>query len=159
MNGITELSWTAIGAIAQALQAMVVLASAIVIVYEVKRMRRESIEDRVTGLKLAADILDSGDFAKVKDAAFSGQSVRGVDWQSLFEQINLVALLVDEGYTELSLLLKLKGVQIAMLDQLFQNDAPQNIKSELTYKPAYEFFKKARQFVNNNNSNFTKRKS
>ena len=147
MTGGTELFWTAIGAIAQAIQAAVVLASAIVIVYEVKRMRRESIENRVFGLKLAIDILDSVEFTKVTEAALTGRGVRGANWRTLLERINLVALMVDQKFTELDLLLKLKGLQLATLDQSIQQDAPAQLKSELTYTPALILLKRAREFA------------
>lgn len=143
----TELFWVALGSIAQAIEATVVLATAFVIIFEIQRMRRESIENRVTGLKLAFETLNSEDIVKVIEATRLGESVRGVNWQSLLEQINLVALLVDQGYTELSLLLKLKGSQLATLDQCFQSSAPPYLKSEPTYSPAYSLLKRSRQFV------------
>ena len=143
----TELFWIALGSIAQAVEATVVLATAFVIIFEVQRMRRESIENRITGLKLAFETLNSEDIVKVIEATRLGEKIRGVNWQALLEQINLVALLVDQQYTELDLLLKLKGAQLATLDRCVQSNAPTYLISEPTYSPAYNLLKQSRQFI------------
>lgn len=111
----SDLFWTALGASAQMLEALVVTVSAIVVVFQVKRMRQESVRDRISGLKTALEVLDSELFRKVVRQATTGARIQGVNWNELLDQIDLAALLVAQGYTDESLFLKLRGHELSSI--------------------------------------------
>lgn len=115
------LFWAALGAIGQALEALVVLFSAGFIIFQLRRMRQESIKDRVSGLRTAIEVLDSDLFRKVVREASSGAVIRGVDWDMLLDQLDLIGLLISENYTDEALFLKLKGQELRRIAEYVQN--------------------------------------
>ncbi len=107
--------WAALGAIAQAIEAFVVLISAIVVIFQLRRMRQESIRDRIAGLTTAVEVLRSDVLQKVLQEIPSGANIRGVNWNEVLDQLDLIGLLIREGYTDENLFFRLKRHELRLL--------------------------------------------
>jgi hypothetical protein len=112
--------WVALGALAQAVEALVVLVSAVVVVFQLRRMRQESIRDRIIGLNSALEVFKSDLLRKVLEEIPKDAEVRGVNWDEIFDQLDLIALLIEQGYTDEKLFLKLKGAELRSLGKYIQ---------------------------------------
>ena len=119
-----DLFWAALGALAQAVEALVVLVSAAVLIFQLRRMRQESIRDRIAGLNKAIEILDSELFRKVVNEIPTGTTIRGVNWNQLLDQLDLVAHFVAEEYTDQTWLLKLKGHELSSIAEYLHRTPP-----------------------------------
>lgn len=135
--------WAAIGSLGQALEALVVLLSAPFIIVQLRQIRRESIENKVAGLRTALEELRRDPFDRVSRQALSGARIEAVDWQSVLEQLNTVALLVSEGYTNRELLLRLKGRDLVSVGQQLKR----NVELESDYPLLSELLKAAEQQI------------
>jgi hypothetical protein len=62
--------------------------------------------------------------------------IHGINWRSLLDQVNIVALMVEQGYTDRELLFQLKGNALAAIGRYLQSH---NIASDLSQelKTAY----------------------
>ncbi len=148
-----QINWEAVSAISSALQAIILLFSALVVISQLRQIRQQSIESRITGLDTSLKLLDSSeDFTKASYAAMHNSIVLGVStWSNIFEVIDQVVLLIDEKYTDPNLLLKLKGHELAAIGKYLSNvqipeEARQEWESE-KYKGVREFFNKAIKYV------------
>ncbi len=110
-----NMFWSAVGAMAQAVEAIVVLVSAVVIVFQIRRMKQESLRDRISGLYSALEVIGSDLLQKVLAEIPQGAEIRGVNWDALLDQLDLVALLIERGYTDEKLFLDLKGDELRLL--------------------------------------------
>lgn len=143
------LNWTAVAALAQTLEAVVVTLSAIIVIYQLRRMRQESIENKVSGVKAAVDVLSSERFRSVSSVAMAETSLHGDNWRFLLDQVNLVALLINEKYTDERLLLSLKGHDLAEIESLLRTKPiSRDLQAELNtkYANAYAFLSRAREW-------------
>ena len=141
-----DLLWVALGVMMQTLQTIFIVISAIVVIFQVRQWRQESIENRIAGLRTALDVLKSDAFNQVSRQAMEEKIVHGVNWRRLLDEINLVALLISEEYTDESLLLKLKGSELAAIGKYIQEDqVATDLKTELDvkYKPAVDLMNRA----------------
>jgi hypothetical protein len=140
-----DLFWAALGALAQTVEALVVLVSAIVVIFQLRRMRQESIRDRIAGLRTAIEILDSELLRKVVKEIPTGATIRGVNWDEFLDQLDLVALLITEKYTDENLLLKLKGHELYSIAE-YLHGTP--LESDLRKHPGAQWIlMKAREHI------------
>ena len=149
-----QINWEAISAISSSIQAAVLLVSAITIITQLRQYKQQSIESRITGLDTALKILNnSEDFIKASNATMHNGKVIGVPtWHNIFEVIDQTVLLVDEKYTDINLLFKLKGNEIASIGKYLSTEQlPEETRQELEstkYKGVRELFDKALKYVN-----------
>lgn len=120
------LLWTGLAALAQTAASVLVVGSLMVVVPQLKQFR-------VEGLRTAVDLLEKNkQFNQVAEEVLNNREPRAIDWDNLVEQINLVALLVSEGFTNKKLLFIHKGKQLAAIsDVLETNQISGSSKSEL----------------------------
>jgi hypothetical protein len=140
------LFWAALAAIAQSVEAVVVLASAVIVVFQLRRFRRQSLESKISGLKMAMDTLDADPLEKVTRGLAAATTLEGINWQDLLNQIDLVALLVDERYTDETLLLAMRGQELAATSHYIETHAiPGQPLAELpaTHDRAYALLHRA----------------
>jgi len=148
-----QISWEAISAISSVVQTIILLISAFAVVGQLRQIRQQSIESRITGLDTALKLLDnSEDFTKASYAAMHNGKVLGVStWSSIFEVIDRVTVLIYEKYTDPDLLLKLKGHELAAIGKyLFSTQLPDEISQLLKsakYKAVRELLDKSIKFV------------
>jgi hypothetical protein len=110
------LFWTALGAIAQTIAALVVIVSIRSVIPQLKQFR-------VEGLRVALELLDKNkQFDQVAEEALNNRTIHGVDWDNLVEQISLIALLVDEKFTNEKLLFIHKGKQLSAISYFLKTD-------------------------------------
>jgi len=131
--------WAAIAVLLQIIQTLFILISAIVVFFQIRQYQKEAVEKKITGLKTAIESLDSDLFNQVSKQAASGRSIQGVNWRKLLNSINLVALLVQEGFTNSQLLLALKGKELFEIGNYIQkNGLPDEFKDDLDdqFKPS-----------------------
>jgi len=142
-NTDLSLRWTGIGFLFQAVQTIILLGTAYITLTQVKQSRdEERMQRRVYGLKKAIEVLDNDLFNRISKQVTSGKEVKGSNWSQLLDSINLVALLVEQGYTDSTLLLSLKGKQLYGIGNYIQkNGLPKDIqgKKDGQYKPALEY--------------------
>ena len=93
-----NMLWVALGSISQMVEAVVVLVSAVVIIFQVRRMKQESVKDRIAGLSSALEVFSSGLLQKVLTEVPRGAEIRGVNWEEFFDQLDLVGLLIDSSF-------------------------------------------------------------
>lgn len=135
--------WTAVGSSGQAIEAIIVFFSAFVIIFQLRQMRQASIENKIAGLKAALDELRRDPFDRVSRLALSGGRIEAVDWHSVLEQVNTVAHLISEGYTDRDLLLRLKAQDLVAVGEQLQihRDLATN------YAQAFSLLESARRHI------------
>jgi hypothetical protein len=136
-----SLMWTALGVGLQMIQTIMVLVSAVVVVLQIKQLRRDSTEKRISGLKTAIEALDTDLFRQVSKQVREGKTVQGANWRKLLESIKLVAVLIHEEYTSEKLLFAMKGQELYDLSEYFKkNPLPVDLKEDLKdqFKPAID---------------------
>jgi len=137
-----SLRWTALGFVLQAIQTLLIIVSGVLIILQVQQIRKDTIEKKVSGLKAAIEALNTELFNRVSKQAASGRTVEGINWRQLLDSVNLVALLVDEGYTDPKLLLAMKGKALYAVGNYIQkNGLPDEIKDDIEdqFKPAIKY--------------------
>jgi len=115
-----NMLWAALGSISQMVEAVVVLVSAVTIIFQMRRMKQESIRDRIAGLSSALEVFSSGLFQKVLTEVSWGAEIRGVNWDELLDQLDLIGLLIEKGYTDEELFLELKGDELQAIAGYFE---------------------------------------
>jgi hypothetical protein len=140
----TDLSvkWAAIGILLQIIQTSVIFISAIVVFFQIRQIQKDAIEKKITGLKTAVDALDNDLFNQVSKQAASNNVIQGANWRKLLNSINLVALLIQEGFTNSQLLLAMKGKELYTIGCYIQKQGlPAELKDDLDdqFKPAIKF--------------------
>ncbi|MBI5713740.1 MAG: hypothetical protein HZC38_10010 [Chloroflexi bacterium] len=143
------LFWAAVGVILQFIQTAIIIVSAVVVVIQIQQFQRESIENKIAGLREALNILETDDFNRVSLQVASGKSVQGIKWRKLLDEVNLVALLIEKKYTDEELLFNLKGANLAMIGDYLESESfPAELKGELKsrYKSALELTERAESF-------------
>lgn len=147
------LVWTAIGVVTQIVQTIFIMITGIVVFFQIRQIRQESIEKKISGLRAALDILDTDLFNQASRQAKEKIVVHGFKWRRLLEDINVVATLVSEKWTDEKLLFMLKGDELAAIGEYIQgNRLPADLKDELTgqYKPAVDLMCRASKLIRRN---------
>jgi hypothetical protein len=137
-----SLRWTALAFLLQAIQTLLIIISGYLVVKQLRQINKEAIEKKVAGLKSAIEALDTDLFNQVSKQASSGKPVEGINWRRLLDSINLVALLVEQSYTDPKLLLALKGKALFAVGNYIQkNGLPDDIKQDVDdqFKPAIKY--------------------
>lgn len=137
-----SLRWTALGFVLQAIQTALIIISGGFIFYQIKQIRTDTIEKKVSGLKAAIEALDTDLFNRVSKQAASGRTVEGINWRQLLDSVNLVALLIEQEYTDPKLLLAMKGKALYAVGNYIQkNGLPDDIKADVDdqFKPAIRY--------------------
>ena len=137
-----SLRWTALSFTLQAIQTVLIIVSGGFIFFQIKQIRNDAIEKKVSGLKAAIEALDTDLFNRVSKQAASGKTVEGINWRQLLDSINLVALLVEQEYTDPKLLLAMKGKALFAIGNYIQkNGLPDDLKDDLDdqFKPATRY--------------------
>lgn len=137
-----SLRWTALSFMLQAIQTILIIVSGGFIFIQIKQIRNDAIEKKVSGLKAAIEALDTDLFNRVSKQAASGRTVEGINWRQLLDSINLVALLVEQEYTDPKLLLAMKGKALFAVGNYIQkNGLPDEIKEDIDdqFKPAIKY--------------------
>lgn len=137
-----SLRWTALSFMLQAIQTLLIIISGYLVVKQLKQINNEAIEKRITGLKTAIEALDTDLFNRVSKQAASGRTMEGINWRQLLDSVNLVALLVEQGYTDPKLLLAMKGKALFAVGNYIQkNGLPDEIKEDIDdqFKPAIKY--------------------
>lgn len=141
-NPDLSVKWAAIGILLQTIQTVFIIVSATVVYFQIRQIQKEAIEKKIIGLKMAVEPLDSDLFNQVSKEVATGRDVRGVNWRKLFNSINLVALFVQEGFTNYQLLFAMKGKELfAVGNYIKKKGLPDELKDdqENQYKPAIKF--------------------
>ena len=112
--------WAAIGSVSQMIEAVVVLVSAVVIIFQIRRMKQESLRDRISGLHSALEVFSDDLFQKVLTEIPERAEIRGINWEVFLDQLDFIGLLVEKGYTDDELLLELKGDELRALADYFK---------------------------------------
>lgn len=137
-----SLRWTALSFMLQAIQTVLIIGSGIFIFFQVKQIKNDAIEKKVSGLKAAIEALDTDLFNRVSKQAASGRTVEGINWRQLLDSVNLVALLVEQEYTDPKLLLAMKGKALFAVGNYIQkNGLPDEIKEDADdqFNPAIKY--------------------
>src|SRR5258706_2904835 len=137
-----SLRWTAWAFVLEGIQTLLIGVSGALVIKQVRQLNKEAIEKKITGLKTAIEALDTDLFNQVSKEAASGRPVRGINWRRLLDSINLVALLVEQGYTDPTLLLAMKGNALYAIGNYIQkNGLPDEIKEDVDdqFKPAIKY--------------------
>lgn len=148
-----QINWEAVSAISSSIQAMILFVSALAIISQLRQYRRESIENRITGLDTAIKLLNnSEDFTKASNAIMRSGKVLGVlTWSNIFEVVDQIVLLIEEKYTDPNLLFKLKGHELAAVGRYLSTaQLPEETKQELAsakYKGVRDLFERAIKYV------------
>ncbi len=131
--------WAALGSIGQAWEALIVTLTAGIVVFQLRQIRQEQIENRIQGLKLAIDYLSSETFMKATEGALKETKIHGINWRTLLDQLNFVSTLVEQKYTDRDLLFGIKGHELSAIGK-YLKDHPiaDDIAAELstTYRKA-----------------------
>jgi len=141
-NPDLSLRWTAWAFVLQGIQTLLIIISGYLVVKQLRQINNEAIEKRITGLKTAIEALDTDLFSRVSKQAASGRTVEGINWRQLLDSVNLVALLVEQGYTDPKLLLAMKGKALFAVGNYIQkNGLPAEIKEDIDdqFKPAIKY--------------------
>jgi hypothetical protein len=141
--------WTALGAIGQAWEALIVSLTAVIVIFQLRQIRRERIENRVQGLKLAVDYLSNETFVRATEGALKETQIHGINWRTLLNQLNFVSTLVEQKYTDKDLLLGIKGHELSAIRK-YLRDHPiaDDISAELntTYRKAKNLLDEAEKW-------------
>jgi hypothetical protein len=138
-----------VGLILQFIQTIVVVGSVVGLLYQFRQFRRESLVNKITGLKEALDTLKSSEvFAQATSQALAGRTINQINWRRLLDDISFVAYLVDEGYTDPAGLFKLRGAELAALGKYLQQHpiADPQIDLKGKYLPAINLMNRAISF-------------
>lgn len=141
-NPDVSIRMTASGVFLQAIQTLIILISAGFILVQVQQIRNDAIEKKITGLKTAREELSTNLFIQVSNQAASGKPVEGIKWRELLDSINLVALLVEQGYTDPKLLLAMRGKALYAIGSYIQKyGLPKDLQGDIDdqYKPALKY--------------------
>ncbi len=138
-----------LGLTLQSIQTFVIVVSALGLLYQFKQFRRETLANKITGLKEAIDTLKSSEvFAQASHEALAGHTISQINWRRLLDDVNFVAYLVDEGYTDATGLFKLRGAELGALGRYLQqhpiNDPQIDVKGK--YLPAINLMNRAISF-------------
>lgn len=137
-----SLRWTAWTFVLQGVQTLLIVISGFLVIMQVRQISKEAIEKKITGLKTAIEALDTDLFNQVSKEAVSGTPIRGINWRRLLDSVNLVALLVEQGYTDPKLLLAMKGKELFAVGSYIQkNGLPDDIKQDTDdqFRPAIKY--------------------
>jgi len=145
-----SLIWAASSVGIQILQTIFIVVSAVVVFIQIRQFQRESIKNKIDGLRTALDILNSDVFHQVSRQSMEGKAIQGVSWRKLFEDINLVGLLIEKDYTDEELLLSIKGAGLASIGIYLQGtQASSELKETLTrYEKGVKLMKHAIEMTN-----------
>ena len=141
-NPDLSLRWTAWSFVLQGIQTLLIFVSGFLVIMQVRQIKKDAIEKKVTGLKTAIEALDTDLFNQVAKEAATGNPVRGINWRRLLNSVNLVALLIQQGYTDPNLLLAMKGKALYAIGNYIQkNGLPNEIKDDVEdqFKPAMRY--------------------
>lgn len=133
---------TAWGIFLQLIQTLFILISGGFIIVQVQQIKNEAIAKKISGLKTAIEALETDLFERVSKQATTGKIIEGINWRQLLNSVNLVALLVEQGYTDSKLLLAMKGKELYAVGSYIQkNGLPTELKNDLDdqFKPAIKF--------------------
>jgi hypothetical protein len=136
------LRWTAWTFVLQWIQTILIFTSGFLVIMQVRQINKDAIEKKITGLKAAREELSTDLFIQASNQVASGKVVEGIKWRPLLDSINLVALLVEEGYTDPKLLLALKGKALYAVGSYIQkNGLPKDLKDDIDdqYKCALKY--------------------
>jgi len=141
-NPDISIRLTSWGIFLQAIQTIFILVSGGFILVQLQQIKHEAIEKKITGLKTAREELNTELFVQASNNVASGRIVEGIKWRPLLDSINLVALLVEEGYTDPKLLLAMKGKALYRIGSYIQkNGLPKDLEDDTDdlYKPALKY--------------------
>ncbi len=141
-NPDLSLRWTAWTFVLQGIQTLLIVISGALVILQVRQINKEAIEKKIAGLKAAREELNTDLFIQASNQFARGKIVEGIKWRPLLDSINLVALLVEEGYTDPKLLLALKGKALYSVGNYIQkNGLPKDLKddSDDQYKRALKY--------------------
>jgi hypothetical protein len=137
-----SLRWTALTFMLQGIQTVLIFVSGFLVIMQIRQLNKDAIEKKIAGLKAAIEALDTDLFIQVSKEATSGNPIRGINWRRLLDSVNLVALLVEQGYTDSKLLLAMKGKALYAVGSYIQkNGLPTDLKDDADdqFKPAINF--------------------
>ncbi len=141
-NPDLSIRWTALTFALQGIQTVLIFVSGFLVIMQIRQINKDAIEKKISGLKAAIEALDTDLFIQVSKEASNGNPIRGINWRRLLDSINLVALLVEQGYTDSKLLIAMKGKALYAVGSYIQkNGLPSEIKDEVDdqFKPAITF--------------------
>jgi len=141
-NPDISIRLTAWGIFLQLIQTLFILISGGFIIVQVQQIKNEAIAKKISGLKTAIEALETDLFERVSKQATTGKIIEGINWRQLLNSVNLVALLVEQGYTDPKLLLAMKGKALyAVGSYIKKNGLPTDLKDDVDdqFKPAIKF--------------------
>jgi hypothetical protein len=137
-----SLRWTALTFMLQGIQTVLIFVSGFLVIMQIRQLNKDAIEKKIAGLKAAIEALDTDLFIQVSKEDTSGNPISGINWRRLLDSVNLVALLVEQGYTDSKLLLAMKGKALYAVGSYIQkNGLPTDLKDDADdqFKPAINF--------------------
>ena len=141
-----------------ALEAVATVFALIFIFIELKRLRRESTENKIEGLKFAAERLEAEDFrssceriisaVKRSDEVFPEEIM--ADLVPVFARLDFISKLVKLNYINQGVLLSFKGNELFILERMItnlENKTNSQIPSlKSSYPGGYDLLKAASRF-------------